>query len=210
MPSSKLDRDPETTWGYYHKNFFVRRIYFKRLKLALSLAGEQTNRSILDVGTGSGLMLPSLAKYGAVYAVDQSPEYISRAKKLCDAENINADIRHASVNKVPFADEFFDVIFCLSVLEHVKDLPAAVIELKRLLKNDGMLIVGVPVERIAVNILFRLFGASEIVKHVHCSDFMDVERSLKEYFYVERSVRLPSLVPENFSLYKLFVCKKML
>lgn len=210
MPSSKLDRDPETTWGYYHKNFVVRRVYFKRLKMALSLAGEQKNRSILDVGTGSGLMLPSLVGYGIVSAVDSSLEYVARARKLCHAEKINADIRHANVDKIPFADTFFDVIFCLSVLEHVKDLSAAVSELKRLLKKDGMLIVGVPVERIAVNILFRLFGASEIVKHVHCSDFMDVEKSLKKQFYVERSVRLPSFVPENFSLYKVFVCRKIL
>lgn len=210
MPYSKLDRDPETTWGYYHKNPIVRKVYFERLKLALSLAGEQTNRSILDVGAGSGLMLPSLAQYGIVSAVDPSPEYVARAKKLCGAEKINVDIRHAGVDRIPFADGFFDVIFCLSVLEHVKNLSSAVIELKRLLKEDGILIVGVPVERIAVNTLFKIFGASDIVKHVHCSDFMEVEESLKKHLYIERSVRLPSFVPENFSLYKIFVCKKKL
>ena len=205
-----MDRDPETTWGYCHKNAGVRKVYYDRLRLALNLAPSEKGKKILDAGTGSGFLLPSLAMYGDVTAVDHSQEYLDRTEKLIQHERLSVPLFKASVLDLPFADESFDLVFCLSVMEHIHDLSKAVGELKRVLKKDGVLMVGVPIERFAVNTLFSLFGVKSGHGFEHVSDFTDVEKALRGQLIIESSSRLPKVLPESLCLYKVFKCRRML
>ncbi len=50
----------------------------------------------------------------------------------------------ASVYKLPFKNDSFDLALCLSVLEHLEEPLKAVSEIRRVVKNGGKIIVSVP------------------------------------------------------------------
>jgi SAM-dependent methyltransferase len=50
----------------------------------------------------------------------------------------------ASVYDLPFADGEFDVVLCMSVLEHLEEPARAIVQMKRVLKGGGRIIVSVP------------------------------------------------------------------
>lgn len=50
----------------------------------------------------------------------------------------------ASVYELPFNAEEFDVILCMSVLEHLEGPAKAILEMKRVLKVGGSIIISVP------------------------------------------------------------------
>jgi SAM-dependent methyltransferase len=54
--------------------------------------------------------------------------------------NAHADL-HGSVEAIPVADASFDVVLCLQVLEHVPDPPAAVRELRRVVRPGGRVLL---------------------------------------------------------------------
>lgn len=54
--------------------------------------------------------------------------------------------------KLPFADGAFDVVFSTQVFEHVANLPETIAELRRVLAQDGTLLVSVP-------FIFQVHGA---------------------------------------------------
>src|SRR5713101_4469562 len=53
--------------------------------------------------------------------------------------NPHADL-HGSIDAIPVEDASFDVVLCLQVLEHVPDPEAAVRELRRVVKKDGLVL----------------------------------------------------------------------
>lgn len=50
----------------------------------------------------------------------------------------------ASAYKLPFNDEEFNLVLCISVLEHLEDPHSAIKEMRRVLKINGRIIVSVP------------------------------------------------------------------
>jgi SAM-dependent methyltransferase len=84
-----------------------------------------------------------------------SPEYAleRRLRELPQLSYVSADIDprradvQADITAMTFPDESFDVVICSHVLEHVDDDRAAMRELRRVLKPDGVAIVMVPVDR---------------------------------------------------------------
>lgn len=50
---------------------------------------------------------------------------------------------------LPYGDETFDIVFSSHVLEHVHDIPASLNEMKRVLKDNGTLIIGMPTATMA-------------------------------------------------------------
>lgn len=100
-------------------------------------------RRILDVGSGSGVLISILAALGhEVYAIDffdkGSTSIYRKAKATFAVCNIEAD-------ELPFPDDFFDAVCCCQTLEHFTHahLPA-VLEMKRVLRPGGMLEIDVP------------------------------------------------------------------
>jgi ubiquinone/menaquinone biosynthesis C-methylase UbiE len=93
--------------------------------------------NLLDVGCGSG------------YFLNQVNEKTSLTVHGCDIVNClkynNIEFHEGNVEKLPFADNSFDIVSCHHTLEHVRNLKAAVDELKRVAKYQ--LIIVVPCQR---------------------------------------------------------------
>lgn len=60
-----------------------------------------------------------------------------------DLDSPHATI-HADIRSMPFADDSFDTILCLHVLEHVQEDTAAIRELRRVLAPGGSAVIQVP------------------------------------------------------------------
>ncbi len=92
---------------------------------------------ILDAGCGTGLLAKKLAKYGEVLGTDISDEAVKFAR-LC-----NIKVQKASITKLPFPTNTFDIVTCIDVINHrwVKNDLRALKELNRVLKTTGLLII---------------------------------------------------------------------
>jgi len=102
---------------------------------------KKTPGSILDIGCGRGLMLHYLKQSGwKAEGVEYSPE-LSRAAK----ETYGIDVHVAqNIEECKFADESFDAVTILHVLEHVPNPKKTLKEIYRILKPGGICIIEVP------------------------------------------------------------------
>lgn len=101
--------------------------------------------SLLDVGCNVGAWLQECARRypGARLAgVDINEQSVAKAHELLPA----ADIRRSGAEQLPFADENFQYVTCLEVLEHLPPglRSKALGEMRRVLKPGGRLILSVP------------------------------------------------------------------
>lgn len=138
---------------YYSKNILVRVFFWKRLYLAIQLAQRKLNLDdnlkVIDLGCGQGIFLGLLEKEFKnikTFGVDIEP-CVLEAKKFLKAKIKIADIRNSG-----FPKHFFDIVFCLDVLEHFKNLEEPIREIKRILKPNGLLVVSLPTE----NLFYKL------------------------------------------------------
>lgn len=118
----------------------------KRFSLVLPLLGRKKVDKVLDAGYGGGTFIPTLAQIAdKVYGVDVHDK-VKEVERLLEQEGIKAELSQASILKLPFPDNFFDKVVCLSVLEHFqkKELEKGIKEMYRVTKPGGALIVGVP------------------------------------------------------------------
>lgn len=101
--------------------------------------------SLLDAGCGSGQFAIAFAERGArVTGVDLSPEMIRRAREHAAACGVEVDWRVGDLTHLvdPFA--VYDAIFARVSLQFVPDVPAALHEIRRVLKPGGRLLASVP------------------------------------------------------------------
>lgn len=96
--------------------------------------------NILDAGCGTGGLAEKLKRLGSVRGIDFSGEAIKFAKER------GIQVRWASIEKIPFPNNYFDIVTSIDVLYHlkVKNDIRALGEIRRVLKPKGILILRVP------------------------------------------------------------------
>jgi len=124
-----------------------------RLERVVHTSGARQGERVLDVGTGTGVLIPhilhAVGSEGAVVAVDVSPEMLAQARAKGFPENVSflqADIEHTGL-----PDASFHRVICNAAFPHFSDKRHALNEMVRLLLPGGTLIVSHPIGREAVN-----------------------------------------------------------
>lgn len=126
--------------------------YYTRFDQALEAADISPNDTVLEVGGGTGVFLLSLVDLvNEVHFSDISREhpYFSTSTKLLDAAGKNPDeveYAVADATGLPYADDSFDKVFVLDVLEHIPDERSAIEELARVTAPGGRTVVSSPIE----------------------------------------------------------------
>lgn len=120
----------ETHWWHKAKRRFVNQ--------AIAIYAQKKKLTILDVGCGTGKNMEELRRFGDVWGVDVSDE----AHAFCKKRGLT-QVKKGEVERLPFERDIFDVVCILDVLEHVDDR-ATIKEIKRVLKNDGLIVITVP------------------------------------------------------------------
>lgn len=107
----------------------------------------------LDVGCGTGLMLQSLSKRGKACGIDVS----EMAVNLCRRKT-NAFLVRGTGSQIPFAEESFDLVTLLDIIEHTRDDAAVLKEAYRVCKTGGSVLVTVPA-------FSFLWGSHDVIHH---------------------------------------------
>lgn len=94
---------------------------------------------VLDVGTGTGILLPlirqAIGPKGILVGFDFSFKMLEKAKlRPCPGVKI---LINATVESLPFQSGIFDQIVCFSALPHFPDKLKALLEMVRVLKGGG-------------------------------------------------------------------------
>ena len=113
-----------------------------RIKTVMKML-ELHKGKLLDVGFGHGLLEKSIDKTNfKLYGIDISKVAIDRMI----SRGIKGEFIIGSILKIPFNNNFFDFVMALEVLEHISpsDTFQALHELKKVLKEKGLLIISVP------------------------------------------------------------------
>jgi SAM-dependent methyltransferase len=96
---------------------------------------------VLDVGVGPGFLAAEMAEEvganGMVAGIDVSQSMLTLAKERDAA----LDLRVGSAGSIPYPDASFDVAVSTQVLEYVADVPAALAELRRVVRPGGRILV---------------------------------------------------------------------
>jgi SAM-dependent methyltransferase len=112
-------------------------------QLLAGLLGKVAGKILLDVGCGDGAMALELAQQGAtVTALDADPLMIAAARLRAATEANRVHLVGGNAESLPFDDATFDVVVAVTVLCFVQDTEHAMMEIARVLKPEGRLVVG--------------------------------------------------------------------
>jgi ubiquinone/menaquinone biosynthesis C-methylase UbiE len=139
---------------YNHPNAAFRYIENKRIRKLLSLADIKGGDKILEVGCGAGHILEKINQ-GNLYGIDISDIQIRRAKERLGEKVV---LLKSPGETTPFEDKYFDRVLCSEVIEHVLDPSPLLKEIRRILKDDGILSLSIPNEKL-------INTAKKILKH---------------------------------------------
>ena len=191
---------------YYHP--MVSRLYSGRINRGLSLL-TPPYKSLLDVGYGSGLLLPTLSQICEdLVAIDRDTDP-SSVMPILSRLGIKATLLKGDVVSADLDGRQFDLIVAFSVFEEVPELLPVLCSIHKLLKPGGELLVGMPrVDRI-MEWLFHLIGYRGIEnEHFHTyRDFIQHARTEFD-FRLEKLATLPHFAPRFAALYFAMLLKK--
>ena len=95
-------------------------------------------KHVLDVGCGAGTDLVRFARAGAIVTgVDISPSAVALARQNFAQQGLEADLREADGERLPFTDGAFDFVFAHGVVQYTPNARAIVDECRRVLKPGG-------------------------------------------------------------------------
>jgi len=112
----------------------------------LKAAGLQAGDAVLEIGFRQIRAMQSFAELvgdqGRVTGMDINPEHVAKAQKeLGEGSSTNILAVEGSILDLPFQDETFDVVFCLGVLHEIRDLNRAFLEMARVLRPTGCIVM---------------------------------------------------------------------
>ena len=106
-------------------------------------------KDVLELATGLGMIARHIAPIANhVIATDFAPKMIETARKAKNPENVRFEV--ADATSLRFMDKAFDVVVIANALHIIPNPEKALAEIRRVLKDDGVLI--------APNFIFREGG----------------------------------------------------
>lgn len=123
--------------AYFERLLAARSEYAPWMAESLDYAGAKGLR-VLDVGCGQGLDLARYAEAGAdATGVDLTPRHTELARAHAEALGLAVEVVQGDAESLPFEDERFDRASSNGVLHHTPDMPAALREIRRVLRPGG-------------------------------------------------------------------------
>jgi len=122
---------------YLSRQKYFEKIYRKHISL---IKKYKVEGELLDVGCNIGLFLKVARDEG----FDVKGVELNKTCAVYGEKHFDLDIRSEFLQDVAFPEKSFDVITLFDVLEHVADLQGFTSELKRILKDDGLLVLQSP------------------------------------------------------------------
>ena len=147
-------------------------------------------KDVLDVGIGSGIATQMLAESGAkVTGVDLTEWAVETTRRRLDAFGLEADVRQADAEQLPFEDASFDLVFSWGVIHHSSDMDRALAELARVTRPGGQLVLMVYHRRSLFFVVYRGFQR-----------FLPLARRFGLHFEGARAGETQGLIARHFTV----------
>jgi ubiquinone/menaquinone biosynthesis C-methylase UbiE len=124
--------------------------------LRMTFEDSKKGQRILDVGCGPGGYLIALSeRKRECYGVDPLKDLsLAKANKKAKEKKTPIFLCQATGEYLPFRSGVFDLVLCLSTLQHVSDQKRTLHEISRVLKDDGYLLTSIPTTK-NIHTMFR-------------------------------------------------------
>ena len=147
----------ELEWG--SQQFFdsVSRERYARQPFMAEAVGfsRYSGKELLEIGCGLGTDLLEFARGGArVTGLDLTPAVVALARRRFELEGASGNFVVGDAERLPFADNRFDVVYSFGVLHHTPDTGRAFAEVRRILRPGGVLVS----DDVTWNAVFDEFG----------------------------------------------------
>ncbi|MEK6826172.1 MAG: class I SAM-dependent methyltransferase [Nanoarchaeota archaeon] len=135
-----------------------------RKRIIKNLPIEKDKLKILDAGCGTGSLAIELKKLNSrlvLYGIDADSNILDIAKKKAKEKNLSIYYQQGVLEKLPFPNEYFDVVYSSLVLHHLgtREKQEALNEIYRVLRKDGLFLLvdfGKPKNKVMA--IFSLFS----------------------------------------------------
>ena len=131
-----------------------------RLPEMIEDLGIKAGDTILDVGGGTGILLPLLYEVagnkGKIVSLDIAEEMLKQARNNSHPNNIH--YVHADAAAIPLASETFNFVICYSCFPHFPNKLKALAEMARVLRSKGRLVICHSASRHEINELHKSIG----------------------------------------------------
>jgi ubiquinone/menaquinone biosynthesis C-methylase UbiE len=171
-----------------------------RFRLIRKLLKVRRWHRLLEIGYGSGVFMPELARHAdELFGIDPHP-YPDEVANVLAEHGVEAKLATGSATSMPYADGFFDAIVIVSALEFIPDLDQACLEMRRLLTPDGVVIAVTPGQSPLLDL-----GVKILTGQSAKSDFGDrrakIIPTLMKHFGVDRQLNSPPFIGRIVPLY---------
>ena len=144
--------------------------------------GAQRPRAIADVGCGTGRFAAALADYfrARVYAVDPSRKMLGVARaRLGGAE---VELLEGRAESLPIASGAVELVFLSMVYHHLEDRRRAASEFRRVLRDEGRLVIRTPTrERLSTFLWLKFFPAAQAIETQRTPSHREVVETLEQH-----------------------------
>ncbi len=131
------------------------------LRVVVEALNPGPGMKILDAGCARGRYLKALLPSGAaVFGIDLTEVFVRDARRNVPG----VPLALGSLVNLPYADASFDAVYCIEVLEHIVEIPAAIREFARVLRPNGTLVI---VSKSSIGLHPRTFIPSALWKRWH-------------------------------------------
>lgn len=136
--TGKIDHVTRISWDLNYKVILEK-------AFNVSIKGHK----ILDVGCGTGSYITALTKKKReCYGVDPLLAIsLAEAHKKAKEEKAKIFLCGAVGEFLPYKSQTFDIVLCLSTLQHVGDQKKTLREIRRVLQSNGKLLISIPTTR---------------------------------------------------------------
>jgi ubiquinone/menaquinone biosynthesis C-methylase UbiE len=175
---------------------------------------EDDNLLIIDMGCNIGYLTKPLSLYARTIGLDIDKVVLRSIKKL----GKHLEFICCDLNYLPLRNDSVNMAVCGSAFEHIENLEQAIKETIFVLKNDGKLVAGYPIETKLLELIFQLFLKSEPAWHqrdktksktylsnpqTHKRSFTEIRGILNKHFSISKKRKIPyNFFPDFFSIYE--------
>ena len=152
--------------------------------------GLEHGQNILDVGTGTGVLIPHLIRAvgpdGSVTAIDYSEKMIQVCRtKHSHLKNVNIELKN--IEEDALLTESFDAVICFGVFPHLENKEKALRNINRILKSSGKLVIAHALS--SEELKAHHNNASSTVMHDVLPEEAEMKKLLEQTGFAEISIK---------------------
>ncbi|KGK86065.1 class I SAM-dependent methyltransferase [Clostridium sp. HMP27] len=141
-----MDKNMQNLWQSLHKQNKFRPKYPSEIVVQFIFRNfnRDSKTKVLDLGCGAGRHVYFMANENIdTYGTDISRDGIEYTEMILKQHQLNSNLKVASVDNIPFEDNYFDGILCYGVLYYcsIKEINDSAKEIFRVLKPNGKALI---------------------------------------------------------------------